>query len=876
MTDLLSATEPEAPREPAPPIGGAEERPVFAPDDAPRREVRPSQEVWHRDAARESAPPRVRLFTMLLAFLAAGVVLGLVTLPRAAVWPLFVSVAVGEYEDSAWPVNSWANQDADRLAERFGSTAVKAFGFQSRDKLRQLLGWLAGESRIAGLPPLDRRRPLVLHLSALGAVRGRAVYLVPADATPDNPDSWINVVDVLKAAADHRNPRTLLILDIARPAADHFSGNLGDDISAALHDVLTAFAPPFPVFAACGPGETAFMIDPAESSAFAFYLAVGLGGAADGFEDPSGPDGEVSVRELVRFTAVRVESWARRTHGRRQTPAVYGREGRATGFVLVRKPEWTPPEPGSPPAYPDWLRAAGAERDVLRTSDAVRRDPIGFARLTAGFRGAEERWWWPGNATRGEDVWRLTRADWMRAAARYPQATDWTKWPTVADRYAVARIGLPEAPPDVQKALTALLVAKPEQEAEAATAWKAAAAPHRVAAVGLVWSLAVDTAAPTADMVARWTRAVEAVDPVKPIAETRILCEVGARESFRRQRLSSYPSAGVAALFRAEDEFARLAALGPDLFKTVAALAARALGEHRAAATALLSASTAEQVQVASAGLSRVAEEYARLRDQLGRARDARNALDTAALVLGETLTGMNDNDRPPSTAWFAVADAATRVADGGSDVRSLVEATEQLVAGYDPHLVLRDTAPDRRVDPRGAAQLRALLTGAALGGSGRIRAWDALSADEWKLHSAAREREADPFPPVVLSDPATGRKLRRAEASVRLLRLTGAKAAGEAEALLRQALAAGRAADSEAAWEKFATRLRLAWLDELPNVVKAGGPAAERVARMVPPAAVRHRAWATLPAPLPADSLAAYREWAEGTPHWSDAKDSR
>ena len=72
---------------------------------------------------------------------------------RRPVDPLFVSGPVGEYEDPAWPVNPWANRDADLLADRFGGSAVKAYGFQGRERFRALLAWLGGDAGAAGGRP---------------------------------------------------------------------------------------------------------------------------------------------------------------------------------------------------------------------------------------------------------------------------------------------------------------------------------------------------------------------------------------------------------------------------------------------------------------------------------------------------------------------------------------------------------------------------------------------------------------------------------------------------------------------------------------------------------------------------------------------------
>ena len=148
--------------------------------------------------------------------------------------PRFVSVPVGEYDHPAWPVNPWARQDADRLAGCFPGRSAVEFASQQQNKFRDLLARLA-------VRDADKARPLVLHVTALAAVRDRKVYLLPGNARPDDPASWIAVEELLdafdKAVADRGK---LLVLDLAHPTADPFSGVLRDEVSDRLHELLEA------------------------------------------------------------------------------------------------------------------------------------------------------------------------------------------------------------------------------------------------------------------------------------------------------------------------------------------------------------------------------------------------------------------------------------------------------------------------------------------------------------------------------------------------------------------------------------------------------------------------------------------------------------
>ena len=62
-----------------------------------------------------------------------------------------------------------------------------------------------------------------VRLRTLGARRISA--LLPADATPDDPASWVDVSEVIRAVADRGVPHTLLLLDSARAGEWQAFGN---------------------------------------------------------------------------------------------------------------------------------------------------------------------------------------------------------------------------------------------------------------------------------------------------------------------------------------------------------------------------------------------------------------------------------------------------------------------------------------------------------------------------------------------------------------------------------------------------------------------------------------------------------------------------
>src|SRR5262249_43891903 len=136
---------------------------------------------------------------------------------------------------------------------------------------------------------------LVVHLSALARTQDDKIFILPADAHPDKPDTWLPLADVLQALRDCPARDKLLILDIAHPVADARVGVLLDDVGSALHetlDKLNADSPlPFWVLCSCSRDEVSLNWEEKQQSAFGYFLAAGLRGHADGAIKGTRPDG---------------------------------------------------------------------------------------------------------------------------------------------------------------------------------------------------------------------------------------------------------------------------------------------------------------------------------------------------------------------------------------------------------------------------------------------------------------------------------------------------------------------------------------------------------------------------------------------------------
>jgi hypothetical protein len=895
------------------------------PDDQPARFAadKPSAKAgaarsadWRAETPGAAGNRTVLAVLSLLALLAiAGVVIGFF-----AFWfgakpePRLVFVPVGEYDHPAWPVNPWANQDARRLADCFPDRWAVEFESQERIKFRQLLDRLA-------VPVAGPARPLVLHVTALAAVRDRKVYLLPGDAQPGDPASWVAVEELLdafdRAAADRGK---LLVLDLAHPIADPFSGVLRDEVSDRLHDLLEArsAALPFPVLTSCGPGEESLPADAERCSGFALYLAEGLQGAADGclsVKLDQGRDGEVTPSELRAFLSGRVSRWARLVHERRQEPRLYGPADRGPVFRVPPSPP-AQTDPPAPDPYPPSLADGWRFRGELRTTGADLGLPVPFARLTAALVRAEQVWLRSGDAARIERNLGGARNDWQealkksggtnRAADVYAKALD----AVGKYRLAVARRGRPDAPDDWKPPLDQYLTAKatvakdkPDESGKFRDEWLKKVQPekareNRLDAADLLWDR-FPLAPPTAE---RAKAAAAALDDLKAAAagdpkaglgysETVLLRSLAAWDP-RRQSISRYPGDLVKDLVRAEEELSQALALGPNGFELVRGQLDKAKESYQAGQKNLFRGSFGDLEQ-AGRQLKEAADGFAAAREALERWQQAGRELDAAVVAVIDTMPSALTAPEPEFDRWLAKVRAVTALADqiapAGRD-RTLDQtqlAAASRTAGQTP-LVVRDPfavpagkkEPDPlapRAKPDDVLPLLRLVAGTALPAESRRKVWDTIRADARAFHEAARKRDADD---AAANDPPTNPvpadekervgedklAVRRARASVELLKLAGYTKAGELDAALGR-LERNPTSDAE----PLGRLLRAAWAEGLPAQAKAAAAAgrpheADRIVRAIPPGAVHLWPADAIIAADPSsarDTARAYRVWA-------------
>jgi hypothetical protein len=181
------------------------------------------------------------------------------------------------------------------------------------------------------------------------------------------------------------------------------------------------------------------------------------------------------------------------------------------------------------------------------------------------------------------------------------------------------------------------------------------------------------------------------------------------------------------------------------------------------------------------------------------------------------------------------------------------------------------------RAKPDDVLPLLRLVAGTALPAESRRKAWDTVRADARSFHEAARKRDADDD---AANDPTTNPvpadekarvgedklAVRRARASVELLKLAGYAKAGELDAAVGR-LERNPASDAE----PLGRLLRAAWAEGLPAQAKAAAAAgrtheADRIVRAIPPGASHLWPADAIIAADPSaalDAARAYRKWA-------------
>ncbi len=312
---------------------------------------------------------------MLSALAAMGIVLiRFIDLPSPP--PYFLTINVAEHNYKHFPLQAFARADSEILLRHFDEGKKKEATTRSKELLLNELDGLKSRGGDS----------LIIHLTAPALVRGDVVYLLPADAEPDNEATWLSVEHVLQAVEQCPSKNKLLILDLAHGLVDPRLGVHADRVAESLEKYLRSLDLSFFVLCPCSAWQSSLTSEVLRSSVLAYYLDQGLLGGAD-----TDTNGTITVLELLDFVKPRVDRWARNNRGVRQEPRLFGK---SADFVIVPLGK-TPLEKSAlsvPESYPEAFQAAWKKHDAAWDLGAFDAVPRKFLQLEANLLRDESRW----------------------------------------------------------------------------------------------------------------------------------------------------------------------------------------------------------------------------------------------------------------------------------------------------------------------------------------------------------------------------------------------------------------------------------------------------------------------------------------------------
>ncbi|HEY5312608.1 MAG TPA: hypothetical protein VIK18_08810, partial [Pirellulales bacterium] len=222
-----------------------------------------------------------------------------------------IALAAARYE---WPLppNAWAQEDLDSLATLHAQNIFLTHLPVERQSADELLAALDAQlSRAAAAH--DPPETLVIYLSMLGTLDAAAVpCLVPPGASPLESDRWLAVPKLLRHIKQHReleDCHKLIVLDSGRVLCDWRLCTLYNGFADRLADAVnSAQVSHLAVLNSTGPGQLGWSSSELEASTFGYYFRLGLTGLAD--VETGNADRHVSLYELHRYLANRVDAWA--------------------------------------------------------------------------------------------------------------------------------------------------------------------------------------------------------------------------------------------------------------------------------------------------------------------------------------------------------------------------------------------------------------------------------------------------------------------------------------------------------------------------------------------------------------------------------------
>ncbi len=842
--------------------------------------------LWHggsavRPEARKAGRRRRKVFALQAAIMAlAGAIVGMLYWLKPIPTPRLLPLISAATESPALVPLPMASADL-RGFEGLRSLTHRGKATTSEDRIR-LVSDLDDLKTVRGVPVIVflRAYSRVNLISGVEptAARPGQLMILPADADPVNPAKWLSLRTALKALADCRSSRKLLLLDIVQGPGDPAFDLLTPGLVGRITDDLKAVPDPYRLTLTAGsPGEPALASDDLGRSVFGFYIEEGLRGWADVDATAYHHDGVVTAADLAGYVAAHVDRWARLNRQTRQRPILYldaqaikPEALNSHDFPLAVLARGRPmPHLGlaSPRVYPDWLTNAWRRLDHWRLGGSDRVAPWAFLRAEAALLWADQGW------RAGTDPVRV-RAFLAAELSKFATHQEKVRATPRPDVHALAVLfadGLDADPGLVadlrgfaEKAAGPVAAASGDKKAEGpAPPVSVKSTSDRDLALA-VFPVAADLAEPTAGSIV-------ALDAL-------LSARGGPRfvETLTLHRL-------------AEAAQADLAAWSPALARRILALARKAnhaenrpnsLDWVRSTLDDAAQARHDAEILFRERGFALPAEadtafgRAERLYDIVLSAQDAvesaRSASDAATFVLPACAAYLED--APQLEGPWSAAVAAARELDAdlrpgkdrgetdtsppAADLTPRVDALRQKANALRDRLAEIRQAIDARTaglthnGPRDEPEaltcsaIDALLSTPFPLAEERPALWSArhrlsrrLAGESLKLDqsaawtAAADDPDSDDESEVTLSAAAS----RRARRSIDLLSLGGLNVS-----TLDVALGQASATDTDADWLTLAIDLRRAWVDRLPAAFKAALaadlPAADRLSRLLPP----------------------------------------
>ncbi len=787
---------------------------------------------------------RPLVIAILFAMLALGGALVALLFYRQQVPDALLVIArVDQYDDDRLPISPWG--DTDRSALK-GIIRKEQDVFTSQDRALLL-------PALKTLGQKQKDQPLIIYLCAyaVGTEDG-GVAVLPAKARLDDPRTWLPLPEVLDAVTANPAPHLLLLLDLAQPCTAPHDGLLRNDVVERLKPLLEKAVqdhPKLQVLTSCAAGQVSLSSEELGHTAFAYYVARGLQGHADGCLPGRPPDHLVGVQELQSYVTAQVDRWAAHNRGSRQTPQFFANPADADyGLKTVESP---PNDPPTPPAveYPDFLQRPWKERDRWWKDRVSRTPPPLYRSLQDEALRAEARWR-GGEGEADLKAFLDPRVDRFASRRREqkigPEAAEPLSLAQAqaSARGQVATVPLDDAPRDLRELATVYALASPTaakpnpNEKDTARLGKETEAVRKKYGTTpfdlawTVWTVAVAERTPQPEQLRCWYGLLAEEGKPPPVyAELRFLKRL---LELKVEKPADWPAAAVGKGLELTDWAEKVEAGSPDTQPWLKEAYAQAVQDRRAAEELFFNAPPAKRGDALKA-LDDAAGRYRELHERLTVLNDGRRLRDEGLVFLSGYASYLEVDDANAKVWEEAVGatreldDLLGRPAEGGSVPPATLLRLNELVT------VLRNNLKKLRQSPDATWVTRPIDPSKPVGGADLMKMSALLQLPSWTLperltlwanYRAAGARVAQGLSDdgkssvaLVSNEGAVSREreraLVRARTSTALLKLARSAEAGQVEAelqKLQRARAGTDRAAEEAAWQSLGRALRQAW----------------------------------------------------------------